>query len=281
VSLTSEATDTLAQLLGSHRVLVEREAELGLVVDVALLRDVEGLRRLGVQLLRDGDLRVVEFLEEGGGDGEIVATGQLDDLTDVAERSTHHDGLVAVLLVVVEDVLDGLDTGVFVGREVLASGGLVPVEDTADERRNQEGTGLSGSNSLHLGEHKSQVAVDAVLVLQLARSLDTLPGGGKLDQHARLVDADALVQVDDVQGLVNGSLLVERQRGIDLGGNLAGDDLEDLLAELDQQHVHGSLNLAVDVTTVLLTELDGGIDELGVLGLLGSSEDQRGVRRGL
>lgn len=38
----------------------------------------------------------------------------------VAERSTHDNGLVVVLLVVVEDLLHGLDTGVLVADVVLA-----------------------------------------------------------------------------------------------------------------------------------------------------------------
>ena len=43
--------------------------------------------------------------------------------TDVTEGSSHDDGLVAMLLVVVEDFLDGLDTRVFlVG---VAGSGLV------------------------------------------------------------------------------------------------------------------------------------------------------------
>lgn len=51
-------------------------------------------------------------------------------MTYVAERSTHDDGLVAVLLVVVEDLLDGLDTRVLVAN-VCRSGLvlLVPVKD--------------------------------------------------------------------------------------------------------------------------------------------------------
>jgi hypothetical protein len=35
--------------------------------------------------------------------------------------------------------------------------------------------------------------------------------------------------LDNVQGLVDTGLGVEREAGIDLGGDLAGDDLEDLL----------------------------------------------------
>jgi hypothetical protein len=48
-----EFRDTLAELLGGHLVLVEVEAELGLVVDVALLLEVEFAGILGDELLGD------------------------------------------------------------------------------------------------------------------------------------------------------------------------------------------------------------------------------------
>lgn len=98
-------------------------------------------------------------------------------------------------LVVVEDVLDALDTRVLGGSEVLLHGGLVPVEDTANEGRDQIGTGLGGGDGLDEGEHEGEVAVDAVLRLQLAGGLDALPGGGDLDENAVLGDAHLLVQL--------------------------------------------------------------------------------------
>ena len=49
--------------------------------------------------------------------------------THVAEGSTHDDGIVAVLLVVVEDLLHGLDTRVLIALVVLTRRLLVPVED--------------------------------------------------------------------------------------------------------------------------------------------------------
>ena len=39
-------------------------------------------------------------------DGEIIASRELSDLTGVPERRAHDNGLVAELLVVVEDRLD-------------------------------------------------------------------------------------------------------------------------------------------------------------------------------
>ena len=61
-----ELGDTLAQLLDGHLLLVEVEAEDGLVVDVGLPLDVEAVGVRGIELLGDGLLRVVEVLEKVG-----------------------------------------------------------------------------------------------------------------------------------------------------------------------------------------------------------------------
>lgn len=284
--VSRELGDTLTQLLDRHLVLVEVEAEERLVVQVAALGDVQVGSTSRVKLLGDRVLGVVQLLQEVGlevsvslpiqiyadmargtyGDGQVVDTGKLGDLTGVTERSTHDDGLVAVLLVVVVDVLNGLDTGVLRGGVVLLRGVLVPVEDTADEGGDEEGTGLGGGDGLDDGEHEGQVAVDAVLRLQDVRSLDTLPGRGDLDQDTVLGDANGLVELrwsaprplhvlpafeerqylDDVQGLVDRGLGVEGEAGVDLSRDLAGDDVEDLLAELDQQAVEGGIDLLIE-----------------------------------
>lgn len=49
--------------------------------------------------------------------------------THVAERGTHDNRLVSVLLVVVEDLLYRLNTWVSITLEVLPCGLLVPVKD--------------------------------------------------------------------------------------------------------------------------------------------------------
>lgn len=87
--------------------------------------------------------------------------------------------------------------------------------------------------------------------------------------------------LDDVQGLVDGGLGVEGESGINLGGDLAGDDGENLLAELNQQAVESSVDLVVEVTALALGVVDGDIYQLGVLGLLGGSQDERGVGGGI
>ena len=61
-----ELADTLTELLDGHLVLVEVEAEGGLVGDVGLLGDVEGRGLGSVKLLGNGLVGVEEVLEEVG-----------------------------------------------------------------------------------------------------------------------------------------------------------------------------------------------------------------------
>lgn len=60
-----------------------------------------------------------------------------EDQTHVTEGGTHDDGLVTVLLVVVEDLLHGLDTRVLITLVVLASALLVPIKDLDRPRASQ------------------------------------------------------------------------------------------------------------------------------------------------
>lgn len=129
------------------------------------------------------------------GNGQVVAASELSDLASVSERSTHDNGLVAKLLVVVVDVLDGVDTGVLLLLVLLLGAGLVPVKDAADEGRDEESTGLGGGDGLGLGEHEGKVAVDAVVTLEDLGGLDALPGRGDLDQDTLLRDTLLLVEL--------------------------------------------------------------------------------------
>lgn len=128
-------------------------------------------------------------------DGQVVTASKLSDLASVAERGTHDNGLVAKLLVVVEDGLDRRHTGIGLLGVLLLGGGLVPVEDTADKGGDEESIGLGGGNGLGQGEQQSQVAVDSVVALENLSGLDALPGGGNLDQDTVLGDALLLVEL--------------------------------------------------------------------------------------
>lgn len=277
----SKLADTLGQLLGGHGILVQLPAESSLVEgDLGVLLGGRG-SELGAQLALKGLVRLVELVQEVGRDGQEVASGQLLNLANGAERGAHDDGLVAVLLVVVVDLGDRDDTGILSASVLLLVGSLVPVKDTADEGRDQSNLGLGASNSLYgftsyknmfsknasyvsrhvpaewnpedrsylaEGEEKGEVAVDALDSLEVLGSLDTLPGGGDLDEDALLGDAGILVETDDLLGLGDGGLLVEGETGIDLGRDTAGDDLQDLDTKVDEELVQGRLGLGLDGT---------------------------------
>lgn len=52
--------------------------------------------------------------------------------------------------------------------------------------------------------------------------------------------------LDDVKSLINRGLGVEGEASIDFGGNLSGDDGENLLAEFDEETIKGGINLLID-----------------------------------
>jgi hypothetical protein len=65
-SIGGELADTFTELLDGHLVLVEVEAEVGLVVDVGLLLEVKGRGGASIQLLGDSLAGVEEVLEQVG-----------------------------------------------------------------------------------------------------------------------------------------------------------------------------------------------------------------------
>lgn len=89
--------------------------------------------------------------------------------------------------------------------------------------------------------------------------------------------------LDDTESLLDGGLSVERESGIDLGGDLAGNDLEDLLTELDEESVEDSVDLSVNILAigVVLSVLDSVVNKLGILGLLRGCQDQGRVGGGI
>lgn len=110
-----------------------------------------------------------------------------------------------MLLVVVEDLLDALDTRVLLADELFVlvlRTSLVPVQDTADEGRDQSDTGLSASDGLAETEEEGEVAVDLLVTLELAGGLDAFPCRGDFDEDALLGDAVLLVELDELTGLV-------------------------------------------------------------------------------
>ena len=62
-----------------------------------------------------------------------------------------------------------------------------------DERRDQSHASLGTCHCLNESKHEGQVAVNIVLLLELASGLDAFPCGSDLDKHAVSVDTDGFV----------------------------------------------------------------------------------------
>ena len=74
--------------------------------------------------------------------------------------------------------------------------------------------------------------------------------------------------INNVKSLFDGSFGVEREPSIDLSGDFAWNDLQNFLAELDEEIVEGSINLVISVLAMGLSVFYRRIDKLGILGLL-------------
>ncbi len=139
-------------------------------------------------------------------------------------------------LVVLVDGLDRLHARVVVAAEVgLRLIGLVPVEDTTDEGRDQRHAGIGTGLGLGEAEQQRQVGADA-FALELLGGANAFPGGGGLDQDAFLTDAIGGVALDDAVRATDGLVGIEGQTGADLGGDIARHQAGDLGTDI---HGHG------------------------------------------
>ena len=70
----------------------------------------------------------------------IISQGhsKILNLAYISERSTHDDGLVVVLLVVIIDLLHGLDTGIIIALVGLSSVFLIPIENLQSSMNEKE-----------------------------------------------------------------------------------------------------------------------------------------------
>ena len=97
---------------------------------------------------------------------------------------------------------------------------------------------------------------------------------------------------------VNRGLLVERESCIDLGGYLAGNDLQDFPSELHEKAIKCRIDFFVQCVTLLkllsdhgvsysgpphvfLAILDRRIHQLGILSFLRGSKDEGRIGRGI
>jgi hypothetical protein len=164
-----------------------------------------------------------------------------------------------MLLVVIVDALDRLDTRIVITFIGLPRRLLVPIENlmvgkrfrlcnmtrrdkggmthSSDKRRNQSHASLRTRNGLAEAEEKGEVAVNVFVTLELSGGLNTFPGRCDLDQHTFPLDSNGFVKRNELFGLGLGCLLVKGETGINFGGNTAGNDGKDLFAEFDELRI--------------------------------------------
>lgn len=75
---------------------------------------------------------------------------------------------------------------------------------TTNKGRNERHASLGASNSLTETEEKREVTVNAVVPFEFTRCLDTLPRRCDLDEDTLLLDADGLVESNELFGLDGG-----------------------------------------------------------------------------
>src|SRR5262249_20686458 len=148
-----------------------------------------------------------------------VTTREANNLIHLAETRAHDLRLVVELLEVVVNPRHRRDPGVLVGGNVLAPTLLpIPVVYSPDGRRGDRHAGRGAADGLGEAEEQRQVAVDP-FAFQLFGGPDAFPGAGNLDQDALAADPGLLVHAGQLAGLGEGSLGVETEAGIDLGGD--------------------------------------------------------------
>ncbi len=151
--------------------------------------------------------------------------------------------------------------------------GFVPVENTADERRNQEHARFSTGTRLGEGEQQRQVTVDAFF-FQLLSSTDALPGGRQFDQDAVVADASIVVQFDQGTGFIDAAFGVVRQTGIDFSRDTARDQLQDFQTDIDGQLVRSVVHLLFFFAALIASPGNRFINQLAVFRDLRGAQDQ-------
>ena len=176
-----------------------------------------------------------------------------------------------------------MHAGVFGAVVVLARVFLVPVENAAHEGRDERDAGLGRRNGLVQAEEQREVAVDAFLLKDFSGA-DAFPGRGDLDEDAVAANAGVVVLLNDGAALSDGGLGVVGEAGIDFGGDAAGNDGQDLLAEGDGQAFEGQVGhvfIGCAFAQLLARVEKYAVDNGLVLRHLRGGGDQRGVGGGV
>ena len=126
---------------------------------------------------------------------------------------------------------------------------------------------MGAGRRLTEGKQQGQIGMNAAL-LQLAGSLNTLPGRRNLDQHAVYMHPLPLVQLNQAFGTGNSGHGVETQSRIHFSGHTPWNKAQNFTAKTHQQMVHGVVHVA------RASASNGFCHQRSVFGLLRRLQDQ-------
>ena len=186
-----------------------------------------------------------------------------------------------MLLVVFVDFADGNHARIFCRRVLFLVGvSFVPVEDTANKRRNQEDARFGASASLSEGEQQRQVTVDAFF-FQLFSGANALPGGSQLDKNTIVADARVVIQLDDALGFRDRRFSIIGEACIHFSGNTARDQFQDFETDVHRQLVGSIEDLLRAIAALATCPGHSVINQLTVLRDLSRAENQGRVGGGI
>ena len=140
-----------------------------------------------------------------------------------------------MLLIVIENLLDRLDTRIVIALISLSCSFLVPIENllykfiryqpkntnamqcthSTNKGRDQGNTSLSTSNSLTKPKKKSKVTMNVFIPLQFTSGLNTLPRRCNLDQNAVFGDTKGFIESNQLFRLLKIANISDHRMTID------------------------------------------------------------------
>lgn len=88
--------------------------------------------------------------------------------------------------------------------------------------------------------------MNSMFTFQNPRSLNAFPSRCELNENPFLVDAERFVGFDKLDGLLDAGIAIKRQTSIDFCRNTSRNDVEDFLAEQNEELIGRFRNLSIN-----------------------------------
>ena len=177
-------------------------------------------------------------MQQFRGNRQQIAPGKGFDFVSVAETRAHHDGLVAVFLVIAVNAAHRFHARIIIWRVAgYAFFRLVPIENPPDKRGNQIDARLRARHRLREAEQQRHVAANPLLSQRVC-GLNPFPRGRDFNQNPVAAITRFFVQADQLARFFDGRLRIERQPGVGFRRDVTRHDFQEFAAEADEQFVN-------------------------------------------